>query len=553
MVNRFHLFCFTLFLLLTQVTSSISQPLSPQWALQIGGAGDDRGLKVMADPVGNVYFAGVFEKEIVIHSNGGFDSLAGYGYEDIFFSKLNRNGQVVWTKHIGGKGSDAPTDIMINSTGDVFLSGLFQDSLFFSTCDTLIAEDFIDSFIAKFDSLGNLMWINQISGRGTQQCLSMFTDMMGNLLSCGFYSHSIVFPGENSTVNFSQNNYDGFVALWSSEGDLIWLKTLNNNGEIVIKDIIVDQQNGYYIAGNFTDTVYIDNQTFIISEGKTDGFIMKMSNSGEIIWSESFGGVHDDNVKRITLGGDNKMIVAGEFKGELVHKGNVILTAEGGDDIFHLTFNKHGKLQNHKKHGQEMNDFVFDAWLPVGQKILMATDLKTVNAHQNTKLASYEISGNMSEVFLLGDDYNPKVLSAVMPDINQIYYTGSFSGTVSFNNIELTSVGNEDFFLLKIGLDNDSDQMPSPDSTYDNLNFSQILLDDKPVFESSVIFPPYDTSGLFFNFPNPFRDKTQIIYSLAETCDVTITIMDIKGNIIKEWHTSNQSPGNYSVIFNGKG
>jgi len=519
------------------------QSLTPQWALQIGGIGDDRGIKVISDLNGNIYFAGIFEKKAIVSINGIKDTIQSKGYEDVYFGKVNPDGQLLWSQRIGGKGSDSPTDLMIDRSGHVYLSGIFQDSCFFQS-DTLVCSDYIDSFITKFDSLGNVLWIRQISGEGNQQCRAMMSDINGSLITGGFFTKTLEFPTTQSTVYQSQGGYDGFVAKWTPQGQLDWVNTVPNSGDVILKDVMTDSQGDCYTVGNFTDSISLDNdQSQIRSVGKTDVFLIKYNEEGDLEWAESFGGIFDDNAKCITAGGNSKMVVVGEFKEDLLCDENVILTAQGGDDIFYLTFNKHGKLQHQKKHGLEKNDFVFDAWIPVGQKILMASDLRINQENKNTILADYGLLGDMSDLYLTGDDLNPTVLSGVMTTNDQIYFCGNFHGTAIFNQLNLVSYGSEDFFLIKLGSDYKNEAVDQPDSN----EVIQIAskTPSPQSFGNISLLNTNDSVNTLFIYPNPFREETHIIYNISETCDIVINILDVKGNILKEWDLPNQSPGTY--------
>ena len=530
---------------------SNGQQLVPQWALQVGGPGDERGVKVITDPGGNIYFSGIIEKEVYISFNGITDTIVSYGKEDIYFGKINAIGQWLWAKHIGGKGADSPTDMTISGSGDVYLSGIFEDTLVIDT-DSIVSQDYIDSFVAKYDSLGNLNWLRRIAGFGNQQCVSLLSDLDGNLLTAGYFTNTLEFSQANSESFLSQGGYDGFLAKWTPQGDLNWINLIQGTGETLIKDVLIDNFNDYYIIGDFTDSLTVDSsQSSIYSVGNTDAFIVKYDNDGQFSWIRSVGSVYDDKAKCLTLGGNGKMIIMGEFKENLIYDNEIIMSATGGDDIFQITINKHGKLQHQKKHGLEKNDFVFDAWIPVGQKILMASDLRINEGNQNTILATYEMLGDLADIYQIGNDFNPTILSAVMPDLDHIYFCGNFNGTVTFDQLTLVSNGQEDLFLMKMAPENVMLNAFQPDSA--DTEYLSFQTSDYKVFGNDNIFmdslkTEYGNEQ-FYNYPNPFLKKTQIIYNLPETCNVIIKIIDVNGNVLKEWQFLNQSAGNYCLDF----
>ncbi len=54
------------------------------------------------------------------------------------------------------------------------------------------------------------------------------------------------------------------------------------------------------------------------------------------------------------------------------------------------------------------------------------------------------------------------------------------------------------------------------------------------------------------NYPNPFNPSTTITYSIIENTNVKISIYNPDGKIINELINEYKSPGNYSIIWNGK-
>ena len=57
---------------------------------------------------------------------------------------------------------------------------------------------------------------------------------------------------------------------------------------------------------------------------------------------------------------------------------------------------------------------------------------------------------------------------------------------------------------------------------------------------------------LYNNFPNPFNLSTTIIYSLPFESEVSITIFDLTGRVIKTMNLNNQAAGNKTVMWDGK-
>jgi len=56
---------------------------------------------------------------------------------------------------------------------------------------------------------------------------------------------------------------------------------------------------------------------------------------------------------------------------------------------------------------------------------------------------------------------------------------------------------------------------------------------------------------LYQNVPNPFNPKTTIQYDIAQAGEVSLTIYDIAGRLVRQWTLSNQPAGSYHLIWDG--
>jgi hypothetical protein len=89
-----------------------------------------------------------------------------------------------------------------------------------------------------------------------------------------------------------------------------------------------------------------------------------------------------------------------------------------------------------------------------------------------------------------------------------------------------------------------------------------ITLGKNPVFVEPLAVPTSvgDETGsptpegfkLSQNFPNPFNPSTTIEYQLAQPGHVTLRIFNVMGQEVHVLMDSNQSAGNYSVVWDGK-
>jgi len=83
----------------------------------------------------------------------------------------------------------------------------------------------------------------------------------------------------------------------------------------------------------------------------------------------------------------------------------------------------------------------------------------------------------------------------------------------------------------------------------------QIDNDGKYSFSSivSVKFESLNNYTLNQNYPNPFNPSTIITYTIPVSSKVTLTVYDLKGQLITTIVNEFQEAGNYSVYFNASG
>ena len=107
-----------------------AEMLAWEWALKAGGSsGDDRSNDVAVDSNGDIYVTGAFEQTATF----GSTTLTSAGDTDIFVAKMNSTGYWFWAVQAGGSNQDIGEGIALDSSGNVFVTGTFQNSAQFGT------------------------------------------------------------------------------------------------------------------------------------------------------------------------------------------------------------------------------------------------------------------------------------------------------------------------------------------------------------------------------------------------------------------------------------
>jgi hypothetical protein len=125
------------------------------WIKNFAGAGNGFGSCVKADAQGNVYTTGSFDSPTDFDPGAGTYTFSTNSLRDIFFSKLDNLGNFVSARKMGGNFDDRAQSLSINTSGDIYLTGSFNDVANFATSaatHTLGSMGSEDVFILKLGS-----------------------------------------------------------------------------------------------------------------------------------------------------------------------------------------------------------------------------------------------------------------------------------------------------------------------------------------------------------------------------------------------------------------
>jgi hypothetical protein len=133
----------------------------------------------------------------------------------------------------------------------------------------------------------------------------------------------------------SKGQRDVFIARYTGEGSLVWVKTYGSTGDDTALEIGSDAAGNLYVAGDFWSTMDLGSGP-ITSQGAWDVFLMKLDPAGNTVWAKDLGGGNQSpnmafpfaaNLS-LAIGPNGDIAIADTFL-DPVHFGNVVLTVTG--------------------------------------------------------------------------------------------------------------------------------------------------------------------------------------------------------------------------------
>ncbi|HBI14409.1 MAG TPA: hypothetical protein DDY20_02645 [Desulfobulbaceae bacterium] len=336
------------------------------WAKSIGGWGDvpeyeSRKGSISVDTSSNVYITSKFVGTADLDPGAGTFYQTSAGGADIFISKLDRVGNFVWAKAMGGIEDDEVKDIFVDASGNVYTTGTFMGTSDFDPGPEMFYLTSVgaeDIFISKLDRSGNFVWARPIGPIGgivgtfvTPHGISV--DILGNVYSIGQFAEVWTWASDSPVwTNLGGYTSDMFVSKLDSSGSPVWVKIIGGSQQsTAAAGISVDTLGNVYTAGSFGGTIDADpgDGTFsLTSAGDWDIFISKLDSSGNLVWAKAIGGPSSDWASEISIDASGNMYTTGSFAGTVDFDpgpGTFNLTSAGVyGDIFVLCLNQRSTL-----------------------------------------------------------------------------------------------------------------------------------------------------------------------------------------------------------------
>ncbi|MFZ5797737.1 MAG: SBBP repeat-containing protein [Thermodesulfobacteriota bacterium] len=132
------------------------------WAGAMGGPDGDHGQGIGVDKKGNASVTGYFGATADFDPGPGVLDLTSVGSKDVFVSKLDRDGNLVWAKALGGPSNDYGYDLAADGYGNIYSTGHFAGAVDFDPgegTDILDSGTFVNIFVNKLAGPDAFPWI----------------------------------------------------------------------------------------------------------------------------------------------------------------------------------------------------------------------------------------------------------------------------------------------------------------------------------------------------------------------------------------------------------
>jgi hypothetical protein len=273
------------------------------WANSVGDYDSDQGVKVLYK---NDYliFAGNYSRRPYF----GNVRLVTRGYDDIFLSKLDTDGNYLWTTTAGSSQFDYVNDVNIDIDDNILMTGGFESTGYFDN-NTVSSNGGDDIFVAKADSEGQWLWARSAGTFDYQESgWGIDSDLDKNIYVVSVY-RALCLYGSQYLVNNGLS--DIALSKLDSSGNWIWSKEIGGTNA----DFAYSLKYRYgrlSIAGAVSNGFSLNGKQFI-SNGLRNAFISNFDTNGDILWVKSDESNGTSEIKKIAIDDENIAYMIGNY------------------------------------------------------------------------------------------------------------------------------------------------------------------------------------------------------------------------------------------------
>lgn len=328
-----------------------------QWAKRIGGSGDEIGYSIAIGNGNLIYVVGASDNDVDINGDGdtldGGESKSGYGSHDVIVLALTSSGEYVWSRRLGGTGTDFATSVAVSKDnhvyvtgcimGDVDLNGDGSLSIFYPEKASQVNGPF-DIFVSKFTAAGEFILAKRFGGLYADWPMYIMTDYDGNVYLTGYITHNADLDG-NGAIGTEYPEYwaepygdrDTLLLKLSADLTYTWAKRLGGPDPEGGCSICCDIFGNVYLVAAIRRVCDLNGDGIIgnangelTSDAKYDIGVVKFNTNGIFQGSLRLGGSESDFGYSILYGAGPALYLSGLVGGtaDLDGDGNISQTAE---------------------------------------------------------------------------------------------------------------------------------------------------------------------------------------------------------------------------------
>lgn len=285
--------------------------------------------------------------ESIIKTNDGGYAILGYTQSkdgdvtnkidesfDYWLLKFDQNQTLQWQKTYGGTDNDRGSHIIQTTDNGYAILGYSASN----NGDVTTNNGANDFWMCKLNGNGTILWEKSFGFLGADNGNAIIQTQDNGFLILGVIDISASNGQGNSKITGTKRHAGGdyWAIKLNSDGEKEWSRYYGGTFTDTPYDVIQTNDNGYLLVGS-SDSKDVDIKN---SKGSYDFWIVKISESGTLLWEKSFGGSQIDEAYAICDSGDGNYLIIGDTRS---NDGD-ISTNNGAADLWLIKISPEGDL-----------------------------------------------------------------------------------------------------------------------------------------------------------------------------------------------------------------
>lgn len=523
-----------------------------------GGEDDDYGASIAAggDPT-EILITGQFAGSAAFVDT---DLISG-GEDDVYIGKWNYvTNKFEWLQSMGSSTeSDRPAKVVWNvGTTEIDCTIMSGDTVNMTkNSKMLICPPGSNVVNARMDQNGEVKWAiasGQIETGQFRKTDSYHkakdtrSDQEGNCLIAGYFRDNISFIGADSISNWSatgNTDYDNlFLVKISNSGVILWGFSASGNDDVEGRKITIDKVGNIFLAASYNKSVNLEGYEFNEERG---AFLAKFNPNGEMVWLKDIK--EQCYIYGMELDNEEEhFFITGRARHDCDFAGMIWENTEPEyTRLFYAKFSVDGEPIWIKHGGTTSED---ESHWP--------QDL-AIDKENNLYITGYFREGNLSfsSVDLVPDNFSSKnniIFTAAFDEDGNVLWADkaadNSTGTEDSNSDNASGIAIDDLGNCYV-----TGSFKNPSEFGGNTVTGH---GEKDAFIARVkdgelvgLKSPFSHihSTIIRNYPNPFNQHTILEYFLSGQEFVQIRIYNTFGEVIKELVNEIMPPGIHKILF----
>jgi hypothetical protein len=300
--------------------------------------------------------------QAVIQTADGGYALTGYamsddgdgsrneGFHDNWILRLDASGNILWERSFGFSGHDHSYDIVQTADGGFVFIGFMDLTAaradgYQGKGDHSTRHGVGEFWCTKVDANGELLWRFYFGGSNNDRAHAVAPAPDGGFVLAGF--------SESGDFDISAPNgsYDFWVIKVGPTGEMVWERNLGGSGIEIASDITAIPGGGYMVVGHS----FSSDGDISLQNGASDIWVVHLSEAGAMVWERTYGGEAFDAAESICPLSDGTFLLTGTSRSVSPEMEN-----QGENDLVALKIDAEGEVLWLTTYGGSGIDLAFD-------------------------------------------------------------------------------------------------------------------------------------------------------------------------------------------------